>query len=77
MRAITWTYARLKAARIRGGLVACMHDELLLEVVEEDAETARQILEQTMTDAFTETFPGAPASGVATAKIGRNWAEVK
>ena len=77
LRAIALTYARLKAARIRGGLVACMHDELLLEVVEEDAETARQILEQTMTDAFTETFPGAPASGVATAKIGRNWAEVK
>jgi DNA polymerase I-like protein with 3'-5' exonuclease and polymerase domains len=77
LRAITWTYARLKATQIRGGLVACVHDELVLEVVEDDAERARQILEHTMTDAFAETFPGAPANGVATAKIGHSWAEVK
>jgi DNA polymerase I-like protein with 3'-5' exonuclease and polymerase domains len=77
LRAIVWTYARLKAAQIRGGLVACVHDELLLEVAEDDAEDARQILEQTMVDAFAETFPGAPANGVAAAKIGCNWAAVK
>ena len=77
LRAITWTYARLKAAQIRGGLVACVHDELLAEVAEDDAEKARQLLEQTMTDAFAETFPGAPVNGVAAAKIGRTWAEVK
>jgi DNA polymerase I-like protein with 3'-5' exonuclease and polymerase domains len=77
LRATTWTHARLKAARIRGGLVACVHDELLLEVDERDAEQARRILEETMTDAFVATFPGAPADGVAAAKIGRNWAEVK
>ena len=77
LRAVAWTYARLKAAGIRGGLVACVHDELLLEVAEDDAEKARQILEQTMVDAFIETFPGAPTNGVAAAKIGRTWAGVK
>ena len=77
MRAMILVHARLKAARIRGGLVACVHDELLLEVAEDDAEEARQILEQSMIDAFTETFPGAPVNGVATAKIGRTWAEAK
>jgi DNA polymerase-1 len=77
LRAIIWTHARLKAAGIRGGLVACVHDELLLEVHEADAEAARGILQQAMLDAFIETFPGAPTNGVATAQIGRNWAEVK
>src|SRR5215467_14633464 len=77
LRAITWIYPRLKAAGIRGGLVACVHDELLIEVAEDDAERAQQVLEQTMVDAFTATFPGAPARGVATAKIGRTWAEAK
>ena len=77
MRAITWTYARLKAAQIRGGLVACVHDELLLEVHEADAATARDILETAMIDAFTATFPGAPLANVAKATIGRNWAEAK
>jgi DNA polymerase I-like protein with 3'-5' exonuclease and polymerase domains len=67
----------LKDARIRGGLVACVHDELLLEVHEDDAEVARDLLEDAMIGAFTETFPGAPVNGVATAKVGQTWAEVK
>jgi DNA polymerase-1 len=77
MRAMILVHTRLRAARIRGGLVVCVHDELGLEVAEDDAEAARQILEQSMHDAFAETFPGAPTNGVVTAKIGRNWAEVK
>jgi len=35
------------------------------------------ILQESMIAAFAETFPGAPVNGVATAKIGRSWAEVK
>jgi DNA polymerase I-like protein with 3'-5' exonuclease and polymerase domains len=77
MRAMTLLHPRLRQARIRGGLVACVHDELLLEVHKDDAEKARQLLERSMIDAFIETFPGAPPNGVATAKIGRTWAEVK
>jgi hypothetical protein len=77
LRAIVRTHAVLKDARIRGGLVACVHDELLLEVHEDDAEIARELLEYAMIGAFTETFPGAPVDGVATAKIGQTWAEVK
>jgi len=30
-----------------------------------------------MTDAFTQTFPGAPTTGVVDVKIGLNWAELK
>jgi DNA polymerase I-like protein with 3'-5' exonuclease and polymerase domains len=77
LRALILAHARFKQARIRGGLVACVHDELLLEVHEDDAEKARQLLEQTMIDALTETFPGAPMNCVATAKIGQTWAEAK
>ena len=77
LRAITLAHARLKQASINGGLIATIHDELVVEAAAADAEAARTILEQTMTDAFAETFPGAPTNGVATAKIGRNWAEVK
>jgi DNA polymerase I-like protein with 3'-5' exonuclease and polymerase domains len=77
MRAITMVHLRLRAARVRGGLVASVHDELLLEVHEDDAEKARTILEETMIEAFTITFPGAPITGLLTAKIGTNWSEVK
>ena len=77
LRAITRTYTLLKRAGIRGGLVASVHDELLLEVAEDDAETAREILEQGMTDAFVETFPEAPTVNLVTAKIGRDWQEAK
>jgi DNA polymerase-1 len=77
LRAIARTHAMLKDARIHGGLIACVHDELLLEVHKDDAAIARDLLEYAMIDAFTETFPGAPVNGVAAAKIGRTWAEVK
>jgi DNA polymerase-1 len=77
LRAIALVHARLYAAGIRGGLVATVHDELLAEVVEDNAENAREILQQAMIDAFMATFPGAPTTSVATAKIGRTWTEAK
>ena len=43
LRAITMVHRRYLAAGIRGGLVATVHDELLAEVVEADAERARDI----------------------------------
>jgi DNA polymerase I len=77
LRAIRLVHQRFLAAQITGGLVATIHDELLCEVAEEDAERAREILEQAMIDAFVATFPGAPTNGVAKAVIGNNWAELK
>jgi DNA polymerase I-like protein with 3'-5' exonuclease and polymerase domains len=60
-----------------GGLIASIHDELLLEFAEADAEGGRELLQAVMIEAFALTFPGAPTAGVAAAKIGRSWAEVK
>ncbi len=77
MRAIILVNDRLEEAGIGGGLVAAVHDELLIEVPEGDAERARDILERSMVDAFVDTFPGAQTNGLAVAKIGRTWADVK
>jgi DNA polymerase-1 len=77
LRAIALVQRRFIAAGIRGGLVATVHDELLAEVAEDDAERARDLLQAAMTDAFVATFPGAPTTGVAKALIGRSWLEVK
>jgi DNA polymerase I-like protein with 3'-5' exonuclease and polymerase domains len=43
-RAIALVHTRFAAAGIRGGLVANVHDEPLNEVVDSDAESAREIL---------------------------------
>jgi DNA polymerase-1 len=77
LRAIALVHARFNAAGIRGGLVATVHDELLAEVVEADADAARNLLQQAMIDAFAETFPGAPTTNVAAAEIGCSWMETK
>jgi DNA polymerase-1 len=77
LRAITLLYARLKASAIRGGMVAINHDELVLEVHEDDAEAARALLEDTMVEAFVLTYPGAPTVNLVKTKIGRSWADVK
>ena len=77
LRAIVRVHNALRRSRINGGIIACVHDELLLEVATADAEAACVILEEEMTAAFRETFPGAPCHGVATAKIGPSWLETK
>jgi DNA polymerase I-like protein with 3'-5' exonuclease and polymerase domains len=58
-------------------LIATVHDELLLEVAEEDAGLAREILHTAMVEAFEATFPGAPTTNLAEAKIGGTWADLK
>jgi DNA polymerase I-like protein with 3'-5' exonuclease and polymerase domains len=62
---------------IEGGPVIWMHDEIVLEVSAADALKAKELLERAMVDAFAETFPGAPLSGLVEVKIGHDWAEVK
>ena len=77
MRAIIGLPRRLKQARVRGGLVAAIHDELILEIPEDAAPKALVILAETMLEAFAETFPGAPTAGLAEAKIGKTWWDTK
>jgi DNA polymerase I-like protein with 3'-5' exonuclease and polymerase domains len=77
LRAISMIHGRLQQWRINGGLIATVHDELLLEVAEEDAEKARDILHTAMVEAFEATFPGAPTTNLAEAKIGGTWADLK
>ena len=62
---------------IEGGPVAWVHDEILIEVAKADAERACRPLVKAMTDAFAETFPGAPLNGLVEAKVGTSWAEMK
>ena len=62
---------------IEGGPVAWLHDEIVIEVPKADAERAAQLLEQAMSDAFAETFPGAPLVGLVQAHCGSDWASAK
>jgi DNA polymerase I-like protein with 3'-5' exonuclease and polymerase domains len=75
LRAIQLAHRRM--SDVAGGLVACVHDELLVEVPEDNAERVRTILEETMTEAFAITFPGAPLTGLVQAAIGKDWLEAK
>jgi DNA polymerase I-like protein with 3'-5' exonuclease and polymerase domains len=77
MRALQLTHRRLRAARLDAGLIATIHDELLVEANAHDAEAAAAILQGAMMDAFTMTFPGFPTVNLVEAKIGNSWAAVK
>ena len=72
MRAIAYVHAELC-----GVLVAMVHDELLAEVPEEDAERVAETLKKCLHRAFVETFPGAPTAGLIDAHLGASWAELK
>jgi len=67
----------LKEAGIPGGPVLWLHDEIVLEVPIEFAEQAPLLLDQAMTTAFAEVFPGAPLRGLVAARIGDTWAATK
>jgi DNA polymerase I-like protein with 3'-5' exonuclease and polymerase domains len=62
---------------LRGGLILTVHDELVTEVHQDDAEAAKAVLEEEMTRGFIEMFPGAPCEGVVSVGIGPNWLEAK
>jgi DNA polymerase I len=77
MGAVEKVHDGLNSAKIDGGLVANVHDELIVEVRKDHAITAKEILETAMTDAFTETFLDAPISGLVDVKVGETWADIK
>ena len=77
MLALIKVDAALHEARIEGGPVLFVHDELALEVRQEDAEAARRILTDAMVSAFAETFPDAPLNGVVSTRIGDSWGKAK
>jgi DNA polymerase-1 len=77
MLALAYVDDRLFEAGIDGGPVAWLHDEIVLEVREDQAERATEILKQAMIDGFAETFPGAPLNGLVEPHVGMSWGEAK
>jgi DNA polymerase I-like protein with 3'-5' exonuclease and polymerase domains len=77
MRAIQLAHKRLREARLDAFLVATVHDELLIEARDSDAEAAAEILQGAMTDAFVMTFPGFPTINLIDVQTGYSWAELK
>ena len=69
--------AALRDYAIDGGLVMFIHDEIVIEVVEHQAELARAILEHCMVEAFAEAFPTAPLTGVVATNVGVTWGAAK
>jgi DNA polymerase I-like protein with 3'-5' exonuclease and polymerase domains len=69
--------AALREQAIDGALAMFIHDEIVLEVAESQAEQARSILTQCMTAAFAETFPNAPLAGLVATGVGATWGAAK
>jgi DNA polymerase I-like protein with 3'-5' exonuclease and polymerase domains len=65
----------------RHGVIAWVHDEIVMEVPADAAPLAKQLLERAMFDAFEQTFPGSEVmgllNGLADVNIGDSWAQAK
>jgi DNA polymerase-1 len=77
MLALAYADDRLFKAGVNGGIVAWLHDEIVVEVVVEHVDQAAEILKRSMIDGFAETFPGAPLDGLVEPHDGMNWSEAK
>jgi DNA polymerase I-like protein with 3'-5' exonuclease and polymerase domains len=59
-------------------IISCVHDEIICEAPEKEAETVRKIMDKCMLEAYLLIFPDAQTTlGLAEATIGNNWAEAK
>jgi DNA polymerase-1 len=70
-RAMIDLHKELAERKLRSRLILQIHDELLLEVPEDEAEKARTLVKDVMEGALELDVPL-----VADARLGRNWAEV-
>ena len=70
-RAMIDLQAALRERKLGSRLILQIHDELLLEVPEAEAEAAKQLVKQVMEGALKLDVPL-----VADARLGRSWAEV-
>jgi DNA polymerase I len=70
-RAMIDLHEELRERRLRSRLILQIHDELLLEVPESEAEDARALVKRVMEGALALDVPL-----VADARLGRSWAEV-
>lgn len=71
--------ARLKPALdgLDAKIVLGIHDEIILEVTNQDAEAAGTALVAAMEQGFLEIFPQGPINGLVNLKQGRTWADIK
>ncbi len=58
-------------------LVNVVHDEVVVEVAEDQAEEAKAHVEQAMIEGILDIFPEASTRGLVDAHVGTNWAEAK
>jgi DNA polymerase-1 len=77
VEAVSRIDARLRRDLPDGKLVLQVHDEFVLEVPQDRAEAAKQVLVEEMTEAFAALLPGAPTLGLVDAHAGLNWAVAK
>lgn len=69
-KALNWTEAKI---------VNTVHDEVIVEVKEEQAEAAAKTVEASMVQGFLDVFPMSSSiiKGLVEAKIARSWGEAK
>jgi DNA polymerase-1 len=77
MLALAFTHRLFRINNIGGGLVLAVHDELVAEVREDQAQQAAKLIEQAMTATFLRVFPDAPVNGLVKVMIVKKWGEAK
>ena len=58
-------------------IILAIHDEIIIEAAQEDAEAAGNALATAMEQGFLEIFPDGPLNGLVKLRQGKTWAELK
>ena len=58
-------------------LLATIHDALIDEALESQAEIVKKAMSEDMTEAYLDFFPGAPTDNLIEGGVGPNWADLE
>jgi hypothetical protein len=57
-------------------IILCIHDEIIIESAEQDADAAGNALVASMQQGFLDIFPDGPVNGLVNLKQGKTWADI-
>jgi DNA polymerase-1 len=77
MKAIAQVDQRLRDQNIDGRLIGWIHDELIVEGREADADRIKALLKDAMERAFIDIFPAATLNKLVEVKVAPTWAAIK
>lgn len=77
LHSLVYLEKALRTEGLEARLSNTVHDELLVEAPQHEANHVKKLVEECMTEGFLSLFPNGTTRGLVDAHVGKNWADAK